>query len=224
MSFNRLNDILEDCEMVTIIKSNASYLLEYRPVRYMAAVILYSVSIAFSFLFAGIFVAPLTFKEIQDDIDEDKLAEKRAEEQNFEYKYLDEYEKLEEKDKDIGVLTTTTLEIPFLKTTIIMFYEDETFKYYSNTDVIYKYLNVACRKFVVENDAKKLYNDGISEEVKTESVKSDSDLFVIKQESVVLEKKCNRFIRVGSIHDYNEKNNIKLIKEIDILEFLKNCK
>ena len=222
MCFNRLNEmIIEDCGM---IKSNAAHLLEYKPIRYMAAVMLYSFSIALSFVFAGIFVAPLTFKEIQDDIDEDKLAEKRAEEQNFEYKYLDEYEKLEEKDVNIDTSTITTLEIPFLKTTIIMFYEDETFKYYSNTDVIYKYLNVACRKFVVENDAKKLYSDGTSEEVKTESVKSDSDLFIVKPETTVLEKKCNRFIRVGSIYDYNEKNNIKLVKEIDILEFLKNCK
>ena len=221
MCFNQLNKMIK-FQDYSLIKSNVSHLLEYRPIRYMAAVILYSFSIAISFLFAGIFVVPLTFKEIQDDIDEDKLAEKRAEEQNFEYKYLDEYEKLEE--KDVLELQPITLEIPFLKTTIIMFYEDETFKYYSNTDVIYKYLNVACRKFVVENDAKKLYNDGTTEEVKTESVKSESDLFIIKPETTVLEKKCNRFIRVGSIHDYNEKNNIKVIKEIDILEFLKNCK
>lgn len=227
MCFIRLNEFIfhdvNSHEMITIIKTNVSDLLQHRPIRYMAAVILYSFSIAISFLFAGVFIVPLTFKEIQDDIDEDKLAEKRAEEQNFEYKYLDEYEKLEEKDVK-SELETTTLEIPFLKTTIIMFYEDEIFKYYSNTDVIYKYLNVACRKFVIENDAKKLYNDGTSEEIKTESVKSESDLFIIKPETSVLEKKCNRFIRVGSIYDYNEKNNIKLVKEIDILEFLKNCK
>ena len=223
MCFNRLNEMILEDQIVTI-KSNSSDLLEYMPIRYMAVVLLYSFSIAISFLFAGIFVPPLSFEEIQEDLNEDKLAEKRAEEQNFEYKYLDEYEKLEQKDVNLDKSITTTLEIPFLKTTIIMFYEDETFKYYSNTDVIYKYLNVACRKFVVENDAKKLYNDGTTEEVKTESVKSESDLFIIKPETTVLEKKCNRFIRVGSIHDYNEKNNIKVIKEIDILEFLKNCK
>jgi hypothetical protein len=228
MCFKRMNEMImvEDTihshDLINTIKSNVSYLLEYRAIRYTAAVILYTFSFAISFLFAGIFIAPLTLKEIQDDLDEDKLAAKREEEQNFEYKYLDEYEKLE--DKEITMLKETTLEIPFLKTTIIMFYEDETFKYYSNTDIIYKYLNVACRKFVVENDVKKLYKDGTSEEVKTEAVKSDSELFVIKPESSILEKKCNRFIRVGSIHDYNEKNNIKLIKEIDILEFLKNCK
>jgi len=232
--FWNLKDILETNEMnemtqldqvttiTTSVKSHVSNLFQYKPIQYIAAVMLYSFSMIFSFLCAGMFVTPLTFNEIQEDIEQDKLAAKRAEEQNFEHKYLDEYEKLEEKDVDVTVLKETTLEIPFLKTTIIMFYEDG-FKYYSNTDPIYKYLNVACRKFVVENDAKKLYQQGETE-TKTEKVKSDSDLFVTKAETTLLEKKCNNFVRVGSIYDYNDKNNIKLVKEIDILEFLKGCK
>lgn len=231
--FWNLKDILETNEMneiaqfdevagiTTIVKSHVSNLLQYKPIQYIAAVMLYSFSIVFSFLCAGIFVTPLTFQQIQEDIEEDKLAAKRAEEQNFENKYLDEYELLEEKDVDVALLKETTLEIPFLKTNIIMFYEDG-FKYYSNTDPIYKYLNVACRKFVVENDAKKLYQEGETE-TKTEKVTSDSDLFVTKAETTLLEKKCNNFIRVGSIYDYNDKNNIKLVKEIDILDFLKGC-
>ena len=99
-----------------------------------------------------------------------------------------------------------------------MFYEDDTFKYYCNTDVMYKYLNVACRKFVIEYDVKKLYIDGQNEEHTTKSV--HSELFVTKAETKLLERKINHFIRVGSIHDYNDKNNIKLVKEIDILDFL----
>lgn len=221
---NQMNEIAQFEEVAgitTIVKSHVSNLLQYKLIQYIAAVMLYSFSIVFSFLCAGIFITPLTFQQIQEDIEEDKLATKRAEEQNFENKYLDEYELLEEKDVDISVLKETTLEIPFLKTTIIMFYEDG-FKYYSNTDPIYKYLNVACRKFVVENDAKKLYQEGETE-TKTEKVTSDTDLFVTKAETTLLEKKCNNFVRVGSIYDYNDKNNIKLVKEIDILDFLKSC-
>jgi len=189
--------------------------------QYVATCILYTSSILFSFLFAGFCIRPLSLKELEEDEEENKQFLKRLEEENFEYKYLYEYEQLEEKEIDLSQLKETTLDIPFLKATIIMFYEDETFKYYCNTDLIYKYLNVACRKFVVENDAKKLYVDGIKEEVKTDSVKSD--LFITKSEITTFERKINRFIRVGTIYDYNEKNNIKLVKEIDILEFLKSC-
>jgi hypothetical protein len=190
---------------------------------YIATYALYGFSIFASFLFTGFLIRPLTLKDIEEDIEEDKLLQKRIEEENFQYKYMDEYEKLEETEIDYTKLKETTLEIPFLKIKIIIFYEenDNTFKYYSNTDVIYKYLNVACRKFVIENNAKKLYIDGNLEEVISESVKSE--LFVTKAETKLLERKFNHFIRVGSIHDYNNKNNIKLIKEIDIIDFLKLC-
>ena len=194
-------------------------------IHYIATYALYGLSIIASFLFTGFMIRPLSLRELQDDEEEDKMAKKRIEEENFEYKYLDEYENLEERElSDTEVLELknkeTTLEIPFLKATIIMFY-DESFKYYSNTDVIYKYLNVACRKFVIEHNVKKLYLDGNVEEVTKDSVKSE--LFVTKAETKTLERKINNFIRVGSIYDYKDKNNIKLVKEIDILDFLKTC-
>ena len=190
---------------------------------YIASYTLYSMSIFMSFIFTGFLIKPLTLRELEEDEEEDKKAMKRLEEENFEYKYLDEYEQLEEveitelildelKNKEI------TLEIPFLKAKIIMFYEDDTFKYYCNTDVIYKYLNVACRKFVIDYDVKKLYVDGQHEEKTSDSV--HSELFVTKAETKMLERKINHFIRIGSIHDYNDKHNIKLVKEIDILDFL----
>lgn len=187
---------------------------------YISSFILYGGSILLSFLLTGFLVPPLSTRDIDEDAEENRQYIKRLEEENFQYKFLEEYMNLEENDIDIDLKDKTiTLEIPFLKVTIIMFYEDNTFKYYSNTDVIYKYLNVACRKFVVEFNVKKLYIDGTLEEVTTPSV--ETNLFVTKSETKKLERKINHFIRVGSIHDYNQKNNIKLIKEIDILEFLK---
>ena len=190
---------------------------------YIAIYTLYSMSIFMSFVFTGFLIKPLTLSQLEEDEEEDKKLMKRLEEENFEYKYLDEYEQLEEFEITLDKLNELnhkeiTLEIPFLKATIIMFYEDDTFKYYCNTDVIYKYLNVACRKFVIEYNAKKLYVDGQHEEKTTDSV--HSELFVTKTETKILERKINHFIRIGSIHDYNDKNNIKLVKEIDILDFL----
>jgi hypothetical protein len=194
-------------------------------IHYIATYALYGLSIIASFLFTGFIIRPLSLRELEDDEEEDKKAKKRIEEENFEYKYLDEYENLEERQLSDAELVElkdkeTTLEIPFLKATIIMFYDD-SFKYYSNTNVIYKYLNVACRKFVIEHNVKKLYLDGNLEEVTNDSVKSE--LFVTKAETKTLERKINNFIRVGSIYDYKDKNNIKLVKEIDILDFLKTC-
>lgn len=194
-------------------------------IHYIATYALYGLSIIASFLFTGFMIRPLSLRELEDDEEEDKKAKKKIEEDNFEYKYLDEYENLEDReitDTELVELKNkeTTLEIPFLKATIIMFY-DESFKYYSNTDVIYKYLNVACRKFVIENNVKKLYLDGHLEEMTKDSVKSE--LFVTKAETKTLERKINNFIRVGSIYDYKDKHNIKLVKEIDILDFLKTC-
>ena len=201
--------------------TNATYL------HYIALYTLYSMSIFMSFVFTGFLIKPLTLRQLEEDEEEDKKAMKRLEEENFEYKYLDEYEQLEEIEITIDKLTELkdkeiTLEIPFLKATIIMFYEDDTFKYYCNTDVMYKYLNVACRKFVIEYNVKKLYIDGQHEETTTNSV--HSELFVTKAETTLIERKINHFIRIGSIHDYNDKNkdknNIKLVKEINILDFL----
>jgi hypothetical protein len=167
---------------------------------------------------------PLSLKELKDDEEEERKAMKRLEEENFEYKYLDEYEMLEEKEVNLDSLKDKEIkfEIPFLKVTVIMYYEDNAFKYYSNTDLIYKYLNVVCRKFVIDHDVKKLYVHGLTEEIKKESVKSD--LFVTRAETILLESKINHFIRVGTIYDYNDKKNIKLVKEIDILDFLQAYK
>ena len=191
---------------------------------YIKTVALYTVSMIVSFFFTGFLMKPLSLKELKDDEEEEKKAIKRLEEENFEYKYLDEYELLEDKEVDLDNLKDkeTKFEIPFLKVTIIMFYEDNTFKYFSNTDVIYKYLNVVCRKFVIDHDVKKLYVHGITEEIKKESVKSE--LFVTRAETTLLETKINHFVRAGTIYDYNDKKNIKLVKEIDILDFLKTCK
>jgi hypothetical protein len=207
---------------------------------FLSTFLLYAFSIGFSFVFTGLIVKPkyATNQQIENEDDEEKKMLEHLEEINFEFKYLDEYEALPDKNEtnetnelndlnDINCTNLlkdkiTTLDIPFLKVKIIMYYDD-AFYYYCNTDVVYKYLNVACRKFVIENNVKHLYIEKTeSEEVKTKGV--SSDLFISKSDSVLLEKKMNKFIRVGSIHDYETKHkNKKNIKEINISDFLKQC-
>ena len=97
-------------------------------VYYIASCVLYGFSILASFFFTGFLIRPLSLRELQEDEEEEKRAEKRMEEENFEYKYLEDYEHLEEREITETELIElkdkeTTLEIPFLKVTIIMFYD-----------------------------------------------------------------------------------------------------
>jgi hypothetical protein len=126
---------------------------------------------------------------------------------NFEYKYIKEIEEMQPNlNLDTSELKETIMNIPFLNTTVIMYWEKDMFFYCSNKDLIYKYLNVVCRKFIIENNAKQLYLDG---SYKNSQV--SSSLF-IKQEtnlnSNYLEK-INKFIRLETIDYFHKikKNN-----------------
>ena len=159
-----------------------------------------------------------TETNVESNVETNTESNATQDKQTLDEKALIEVENDLDKDK-FKNLKETTLEIPFLKVKIIMYYENDTFYYYCNTDVVYKYLNVVCRKFVIENDVPELYVEKTeSYEVKTEGV--SSALFVTKSDSVLLEKKMNKFIRVGSIYDYDLKHIKKNIKEINVMDFL----
>ena len=68
-----------------------------------------------------------------------------------------------------------------------MFYDNdkEAFCYYTKGDVIYKYLNVACRKYVIEYKCKHLYSSGESQIVQT-MVTSENKMFVKGVECTVI--------------------------------------
>jgi len=139
----------------------------------------------------------------------------------FEQLYIDEINELEDCSTSIiDKNNVVTLEIPFLNNKIIMYYDNDAFYYYTKGDVIYKYLNVACRKYVIEYNCRQLYMD---DDVSTlvESIDTENNnVFVKKVEKPLLYKKCNKFILRGSIEDY-EKTLIKREENpIDIMAFL----
>jgi hypothetical protein len=85
--------------------------------------------------------------------------------------------------------------------------EKEAFCYYTKGDVIYKYLNVACRKYVIEHDCKHLYK--VSENTKKIdklSIEPINNIFIKKTEKLNNEliKNINKFILVGSLDDYEK--------------------
>jgi hypothetical protein len=114
-----------------------------------------------------------------------------------------------------------TYEIPYLKYNVIMYYDSEfnAFMYYSNADIVYKYLDIVCRKYVLEFNCKQIYK--FSEETKAVETPTivQRGPFVTKTERILLEKDTNRIIYKGKFDDYNKKET-NPPKEITYQEFL----
>ena len=187
--------------------------------------VLYSVSILF-----GAYICALTLpKHILYNCEEDDLLEKEmiesANKYMFEHMYLDEI--IQFNDTSGIIDKTNTITLDHLNNQIIMFYdpEKEMFCYYSKSDTVYKYLNVACRKYILEFKCKQLYNEqDISKIIKKENVLSHN-LFVNKVEHSLLEKKINKFLYCGNLEDYvNSKQTNAEYKDIDILQFISSSK
>jgi hypothetical protein len=146
----------------------------------------------------------------------------------FEYNYLDELEELtDNSDFVIDKSNITTLEIPFLNNKIIMYYDTDkdAFCYYTKGDVIYKYLNVACRKYVIEHNCKQLYKgiedakQSITNKVKFET---NNTFFIKKTDKPNNEliKNINKFILVGSLEDYENSLITTSHKELSYKDYL----
>ena len=188
---------------------------------------LYILSLLFGFYLSSMLVKNKYVNEntIEDDLLEKKMIE-QANNYLFQYKYLEELDNLNTDNSSniISKHTITTLDIPFLNNKIIMFYdpEKEAFCYYTKSDLIYKYLNVACRKYIIENNCKHLYekNDLTIDTQNTQNTVY-SNLFVKKIERPQLNKKTNKFILCGTLDDY-EKSLIQenMPKQINIKEYL----
>ena len=94
-------------------------------------------------------------------------------------------------------------EIPYLLHQVMMFYdhEHEAFCYYSNSTIIYKYLNVVARKYVLEYACKQIYKEMLPCTKKEEKTVTFGQ-FVPKVGKTTLEKEMNRFLYLGNLHDY----------------------
>jgi hypothetical protein len=188
-------------------------------------IMLYSISLLF-----GVYMCALTLpKHILYNCEEDDLLEKEMIENcnkyMIEHLYLDEIEQFDDTSGIIDKTNITTFD--YLNNQIIMFYdsEKEMFCYYSKSDTIYKYLNVACRKYILEHKCKQLYNDQDSSKIiKKENVISNN-VFVNKVEHSLLEKKINKFLYCGNLEDYENSKKINVeYKDIDILQFISSSK
>ena len=111
-------------------------------------------------------------EDTSDDDDNYKFkeAEERKPLPKYEDKYVDQYKKLEDvelsKDKLDSLKNSILMENTPLGN-VVMFYDNsrETFTFYSDSTIPYRYLETIGRKYVVMNNCKRLYVD-MEEEIK----------------------------------------------------------
>jgi hypothetical protein len=144
---------------------------------------------------------------------------------NFELKNLDEEdiddERLEEISKEfIEEITPHGLvRLSYNK-------DKESFTYYSNEDIAYKYLEVVSRLFVIKHNVKKLYINYIEEIIKARDIKlkkqenltiHENSIYAISKNKKLPEntnfyispEKSNTYIKLGKIKDLIEEESKK---------------
>ena len=132
-------------------------------------------------------------EDTSDDDDNYKFkeAEERKPLPKYEDKYVDQYKKLEDvelsKDKLDSLKNSVLMENTPLGN-VVMFYDNsrETFTFYSDSTIPYRYLETIGRKYVVMNNCKRLYVD-MEEEIKDakESIDRKIEAAIAAKEAAV---------------------------------------
>jgi hypothetical protein len=111
-------------------------------------------------------------------------------------------------------------EIPYVCQKIILFYDHKKggFSYYANSGIIYKYLNVAARKYVLEYGCKQVFKEMVPSIMKEEKAVTSSQ-FVSKAGKTLLEKDMNFYHYLGTFQDFEKKPTEH--KNIDFVAYMK---
>ena len=159
-------------------------------------------------------------------------------EEFFESNFLKEFDNLEEKDienfdfiKDKYVIQKTPDGLVYMGLNS----DNESFYYYCDyKNIKYQYLEVVARKFVIENNCKKLLintRDEIIEAINNSKKKNDSEVIPsvfanlkntepnkkpsidynlkVKDKEIPIPEKCNKYIYKGKINDFEKLIEIK---------------
>ena len=187
--------------------------------------LLISGSIALGFFMTSVFFTKINTEACLDEIKDEgySLYSFLDELENEPMSNLSESELRELKTKEVCIKLA-----PLLSHDVVMFYdhENEMFAYYSESDVIYKYLDIIARYYVLTYHCKQIYTEIESSTLKTFTQEMLNGPFVSKKsEKKFLEKKCLKFIYKGNIHDsLRDKPPPREENPINILEFLKRQK
>ena len=176
---------------------------------------LYIIGISLGMYFAGFTYKQLTHEELEEEIQKEQEMLKNMEILNFPHLYEDEIHEYDDFSKEYNKESLKDIiiehEVPLNR--VIMYYDHNTdsFCYYTKKgDVVYKYLNVVCRKYVIDNNCKELYKEGIEYIEEKEPILAIENCFFNKKEKknkvrTRESKITNKFIRMGSFEDYYSK-------------------
>lgn len=181
---------------------------------------LYSLGLFFGFILVPFVVRKQLVNE-QEGIELDQTYDQLF----LVYKFVDEVDEAPDScltDEELEGLRDKVLhyEIPYVKQKVIMFYDHKNggFSYYANSGIIYKYLNVAARRYVLDYGCKQVFKEMVPSMKKEEkSVKFGP--FVAKAGKTFLEKEMNQYHYLGTFQDFETKPVEH--KKIDFGEYMK---
>ena len=150
---------------------------------------------------------------------------------NFVFKYEIEFEELESRDlsqNELNELKDKYIECDIPLNKVKMYYDStqNAFCYYTKFgDVIYKYLQVVARKYVIEYDCKILFIEGMNIIEEKNNIVLDSCFsnhkFKKKEDVIKQEKKVNKYIRLGTFEDIKIKPEVKT-ENISFMDYFLN--
>jgi hypothetical protein len=183
---------------------------------------LYSIGIVLGFLLVPFVVRKQLTSEqegIELDQDYDKLF--------LSYKFVDEVDEAPQStltEEELEGLRDKVLhyEIPYIDQKVILFYDHKRggFAYYANHGIIYKYLNVAARKYVLDYGCKQVFKEMVPSIRKEEKAVTSSQ-FVAKAGKTFLQKDMNSYHYLGSFQDFDKITSPVEHKKIDFAEYMK---
>jgi hypothetical protein len=184
---------------------------------------LYMIGIVIGFYLSGYTYKELTLQELEDELKKEQKMIEHMELIHFEHLYKDELEQLPIMDVNTERLKDKVLQLDVPMNQVIMFYDKDSFCYYTKYgDVIYKYLNVVCRKYVIDHNCRILYKEGM-EPIAQEPILDMDECFTKKKPKPIREsKRINPLVRLGTIEDYYDSKKIVPKNNISFMDYVSN--
>ena len=189
------------------------------------------ISMAFSFFMCGYTTKYLSDDEISYQENQEQKMIEYYELKNVVFKYEIEFEELESRDlsqNELNELKDKYIECDIPLNKVKMYYDStqNAFCYYTKFgDVIYKYLQVVARKYVIEYDCKILFIEGMNIIEEKNNIVLDSCFsnhkFKKKEDVIKQEEKVNKYIRLGTFEDIKIKPEVKT-ENISFMDYFLN--